>query len=264
LDFESQLIGKANAAELLGETLARPSYRCAPLALGSNTDPYQPVEREQRITRALLEVLANFRHPVTIVTKSSLVLRDLDLLIPMAERRLVQVFVSVTTLDRVLARRLEPRAAAPQRRVETIRTLHQAGVRVGVLASPMIPGLNDHELERILTTVRAAGAICAGYLLVRLPHEVRPLFIEWLDRHYPDRKKKVLHRIQAMRGGRLNDPRFGSRMRGQGVEADLLRRRFEVVCRRVGLATSAEPLDSSQFRIPSARPRHGQARLDFE
>jgi len=251
LDFESRIFTKPAAASLLREELSRRGYRCEPIAIGSNTDPYQPGERKLRITRSVLRVLEEFRHPVSLVTKSVMVLRDLDILSRMAADGLTRVYLSVTTLDRELARRMEPRAATPARRLQAIARLNEEGVPCGVLASPMIPALNDHELERILAAAADAGASRAGYILVRLPHEVRPLFVEWLETHYPSRARKVLSRIAEARGGRLNDAGFGSRMSGKGVYADLLRRRFETACRRHGLDRERAPrLDVSRFRVP--------------
>lgn len=252
LDFESRIFSKPDAARLLRRELRRTGYRCAPIALGSNTDPYQPVERDLRITRALLEVMAEHRHPVTIVTKSDSVLRDLDLLAPMAGRRLVSVMISITTLDGRLARRMEPRAAVPHRRLAAIRALREAGVPVGVLASPMIPGLNDAELEAILAAAAAAGARSAAYILLRLPHELKELFTEWLETNYPLRAGRVLSLIRQVRGGRLYDGAFGSRMRGGGPHAEMLQRRFEVARRRAGLDGAPAPLDTSRFRVPAA------------
>lgn len=250
LDFESRLFSKPDAAGLVRRELAREGYRCRVLAIGTNTDPYQPVERRLEITRSILRVLAEHRHPVSLVTKSDLVLRDLDLLAPMAEDGLASVFVSVTTLDRTLARRMEPRAPTPQRRLEAIRELDAAGVPTGVLASPMIPGLNDTELERILETAADAGGRQAGYVLVRLPHELKDLFTRWLETHYPDRAKRVLHRIRETRGGKLYDSTFGERHRGTGEMAELLNRRFELACRRFGLNERDLNLDTSRFRVP--------------
>ncbi|MGH9749020.1 MAG: PA0069 family radical SAM protein, partial [Candidatus Polarisedimenticolia bacterium] len=226
LDFETKIFSKPEAAALLRGELSRPGYRCAVIALGANTDPYQPAERRLRITRSILEVLLEFRHPVGIVTKSSLVLRDLDLLVAFAALRLASVYVSITTLDADLARRMEPRAASPARRLRTIQALARAGVPAGVLASPMIPGLNDPELERILEEAAAAGARSAGYILLRLPHEVKEIFTGWLEARYPLRAAKVLALIRETRGGNLYDPAFGERMRGSGPYADLLARRF--------------------------------------
>jgi DNA repair photolyase len=259
IDFETKIVAKPDAPERLRAELARPGYRCSPMALGSNTDPYQPVEARLRITRGILEVLAECRHPVTVVTKSSLVLRDLDLLVPMARERLVSVRVSVTTLDRDLAFRMEPRASSPRRRLAAIRELAEAGVPVGVLASPMIPGLNEPELERILEAAAAAGARTAGYLLVRLPHELKTMFPAWLEAHYPDKSHRVLSLLRRMRGGALNDSAFGRRMRGDGPHADLLSRRFAVACKRLGLDRGVEPLDTGRFRAPA--PPRGQLRL---
>ncbi|MFQ5877540.1 MAG: PA0069 family radical SAM protein [Acidobacteriota bacterium] len=254
LDFETRLFSKPAAPELLGRELARPGYRCEAIALGANTDPYQPVERRLGITRRILKVLADHRHPVSVVTKSDLVLRDLDILAPMAAEAIACVLVSVTTLDRALARRMEPRAASPGRRVETIRRLAGAGVPVGVLASPMIPGLNDGELERILETCAGAGACSAGYILLRLPLELAQMFPAWLREHYPLRASRVLHLVREAHGGRLYDGAYGSRMTGSGPYAELLRRRFDVARRRCGLAERPAPLDVTRFRVP---PRRG-------
>ncbi len=252
LDFETRLFAKPEAAACLRRELAAPGYRPATLALGTSTDPYQPIERGLRITRQVLEVLAEARHPVAIITKSPLVVRDLDLLAPMAEAGLVRVLLSVTTLDRDLARRLEPRAPTPARRLAAVRELAAAGVPTGVLAAPMIPALNDAELEAILEAAAAAGAATAGYVLLRLPLEIKTLFEEWLEAHYPDRKARVLKLVRETRGGQLYDPAWGTRMRGRGVYADLLARRFEVACRRLGLDRTAWHLDTSQFRRPPA------------
>ena len=252
LDFESRLVAKENAVQVLREELSRPGYRCAVIALGTNTDPYQPVERRWRITRGLLELLEECGHPCMIVTKSALVERDLDLLVRMAARRLVKVFVSVTTLDRVLARCMEPRAAAPQRRLAALATLAAAGIPTGVLVAPLIPALNDAELERILEAAHEAGCREAGYGLLRLPHEVRDLFEEWLLRHYPQKAAHVLSLLRQARGGRDDDTRFGLRMRGEGVLADLIEHRFEVACRRLGLERRDADLDTGSFRPPGA------------
>jgi DNA repair photolyase len=251
-DFESRIMAKPDAPAALRAELDRPTYQPAVIALGANTDPYQPVERRLGITRGILEVLAAYHHPVTIVTKSAGVLRDLDLLAELGRERLASVLVSITTLDRGLARRMEPRAAAPQRRLETVRELAAAGVPTGVLVSPMIPALNDHELEAICEAAQQAGALAARYLVVRLPHELKELFTEWLERRYPERADRVLNLIRELRGGELYDPRFGRRMRGEGVYADLLARRFAVVARRLGLDGPMPALDTSQFRRPPA------------
>ena len=253
LDFETRIIAKPEAARLLAAELARPGYVCDVMALGSNTDPYQPVERKMKITRGVLEVLAAHHHPVTIVTKSDLVLRDADLLAAMARQRLASVMISITTLDPALARRMEPRAAAPHRRVETIRELNKAGIPAGVLNSPIIPGLNDTEIERVLEACAEAGARWAGYTLVRLPYEVKDLFREWLEEHYPLRSARILGLVRQTRSGALNDPAYGSRMRGRGALADLIRNRFAIARRRFGLDPKPAPLDTSQFRVPGAQ-----------
>jgi DNA repair photolyase len=252
LDFESRIFSKPTAPELLRHELSRRGYRCRAVALGANTDPYQPVEEELGITRGILEVLREFRHPVIVVTKSHRVLRDLDLLGAMARDGLAGVYLSITTLDRKLARRMEPRAPTPERRLQAIRALAEAGVPVGVLASPMIPGLNDSELDRILEAAAAAGARSANYILVRLPHEVKELFEDWLNTHYAGRADKILNRIREARGGELNDPRFGSRMKGAGKHAELLRRRFDLAIRRLGLNERRWKPDCSKFRVPAA------------
>ena len=251
LEFETHLFAKENAAELLRKELSRPGYRCELIALGANTDPYQPIEREHRITRGILEVLWEFRNPVGIVTKGSLIERDLDLLAPMARERLVQVFVSIGSLDGEIARTLEPRAAAPYRRVETVRRLSERGVPCGTLVAPIIPFLNDKDMEAVLEAVSEAGARMAGYTLLRLPWEVKDLFKDWLERHYPLKAKHVMARIRDMRGGRDNDPRFGSRMKGKGQFAELLAKRFEIACKRLGLnAGGRKRLDTTKFRRP--------------
>jgi DNA repair photolyase len=221
LDFETKIVWKPDAPEILRKELAAPGYRCAPIALGISTDGWQPVERRLGLSRRLLEVLAETRHPVSIVTKSALIERDADLLADMARDHLVQVMFSITTLDPLLARRLEPRAASPARRLAAMDALHRAGVPVGVLFAPLIPALNDHELERVLEAARAAGAESAGYVLLRLPLELKALFEDWLHSHFPDRATHVLSLLRQLRGGQLNDSRFGHRMRGQGVFADL-------------------------------------------
>ncbi len=253
LDFETRLFHKPDAPRLLEQALRAPGYRCAPIALGSNTDAYQPVERGLGLSRAVLAVLRDFRHPVYIVTKSALVLRDVDILAELAGEGLVQVLVSVTSLDRDLARRMEPRATAPSRRLETIRDLARAGIPVGVLVAPVIPALTDGELEAILDAAAEAGARSAGYVLLRLPHEVRALFQDWLARHLPDRAGHVLSLLRQMHGGREYDARFGRRMRGGGPYAQLLARRFALACRRTGLDGRCMALDCARFRVPPAR-----------
>ncbi len=255
LDFETKLFAKTNAAAALRRELARPSYRPEVIALGSNTDPYQPVERQRGITRELLQVLAEARHPVTIVTKSHLILRDLDILSEMAAQRLVRVMISVTTLDRTLARKMEPRAPTPENRLSAIEELNGAGVPSGVLAAPMIPAINDSELENILEAASQAGARSAGYVLLRLPLEIKDLVEEWLEAHFPDRKEKVLKLVRETRGGRLYDSRFGIRKRGSGPYAELLAQRFRLACKRRGLNRNDWNLDCSHFRKPEADPR---------
>jgi len=235
LDFESKLFAKPDAAALLEAELRKPGYRPATIAIGTNTDPYQPIERERRIMRQVLEVLSAFNHPVSIVTKSALIQRDLDIIGPMAAKRLVGVGISVTTLDRDLARRLEPRAATPARRLETIRALTEAGVPVACMAAPMIPGLNDQELEEILDAAVEAGAGAAEYILLRLPLEIGELFTEWLDAHAPDRKAKVLKLMRETRGGALYAADWGKRMKGEGTYAALLAKRFQLAKTRLGI-----------------------------
>jgi DNA repair photolyase len=253
LDFETRLFAKVNAAELLRAELARPGYCCDPITLGANTDPYQPIEREWKITRQVLELLAACDHPCSIVTKNALVLRDLDLLEPMACKNLVRVFVSVTTLDHDIARRMEPRASAPQRRIEAIRALNAAGVPVGVMVAPIVPFLTDSGIEKTLEAAAAAGARYAGYTLLRLPWELRELFKDWLTTHYPLKAEHVMSRVRQMRGGKENDPNFGSRHRGTGLLAKLLAQRFAVACKRLGLRQGERaPLETSLFRPPGA------------
>jgi len=248
LDFETRIFAKVNAAELLREELARPGYRCEPISIGANTDPYQPAERDYRITRSILEVLEACGHPAAIITKNALVLRDLDLLASMAARNQVKVFVSVTTLDHGIARRLEPRASSPARRIETIRELSVAGVPAGVMVAPIIPFLTDDGLEGILEAAAGAGARSAGYVLLRLPYEIKELFKDWLHNHYPLKAEHVMSRVRQMRDGRENDAEFGSRLRGQGLLAQLLSQRFDNACRRLGLDTERHGLDTTQFR----------------
>jgi DNA repair photolyase len=251
LDFETRLFFKQDAATRLRAELARPGYVCSPIALGANTDPYQPVEKRLRVTRSILEVLLELRHPCTIVTKGALVLRDLDLLAALATQRLTHVYVSITTLDAELKRTLEPRAAAPEARLKAVRELHAAGVPVGVLVAPVIPAVNDAEMERIVELAAAAGADSAAYIPLRLPHEVAQLFRDWLQAHFPERAAHVMALVQSMRGGRDNDPRFGARMRGTGEYAGLLAQRFALACRRNGLTPrEGGELDTTLFRRP--------------
>ena len=253
LDFETRLFYKADAPRVLRETLARPGYRCKPIMLGANTDPYQPVERRLLVTRGILEVLAECRHPVAVITKGALIVRDLDLLADLARDRLVSVAVSITTLDAATKRTLEPRAASGGARLRVVSELAAAGVPVGVMVAPVVPAVTDHELEHILEAAASAGARSAGYVVLRLPYEVKTLFREWLEEHHPDRAKHVMSLVQSLRSGRDNDPRFGSRMRGEGAFAELLARRFELACRRFGLGRGRpEPLSSAHFRPPRA------------
>lgn len=258
LEFETCLHYKPDAAERLREALARPDYRCQPIALGTNTDAYQPLERELSITRQLLAVLLECGNPVSLITKSALIERDLDLLGELAGQGLAEVRISLTTLDRPLARRMEPRAAAPQRRLKVIERLAAAGIPVGVLVAPVIPFLNDQEIEQILDAARSAGAMDAGYVMLRLPHEVGPLFEEWLAVHYPDRRERVLSHIRECRGGQLNDSRFGSRMRGEGPVAELIAQRFRR-CRQRLSFPGMPSLDTCRFRRPA--PPGGQLAL---
>lgn len=254
IDFESKLFAKPNAATLLRAELGKRGYVAAPIAMGTNTDPYQPIERDWRITRECIEVLAETNHPLLITTKSDRILRDLDLLAPMAARQLVAVMLSVTTLDPKIAMTLEPRAPRPAKRIAAIRALAEAGIPVTVSLSPIVPAVTDHEMEHILEAAAEAGAVHASYIVVRLPHEVAPLFRDWLDAHFPDRAAKVMGIIQAMRGGRDNDPQFHSRMRAQGPWADLLRTRFGIACKRYGLNQRVwSPLRTDLFRAPAGR-----------
>jgi len=251
LDFETKLFYKADAAKVLESELARPSYVCKPILLGSNTDPYQPDERRMLVTRSVLEVLARCRHPVSIVTKGALVVRDLDILTDLARDNLVGVTVSITSLDPETKRTLEPRAASPQARLRAVKQLSQAGVPVGILVAPVIPALTDHEMERILEAAAEMGARWAGYVMLRLPYEVKDLFREWLAEHHPQRASHVMSLVQDVRGGRDNDPNFGSRMRGTGPVAQLIRNRFHVAHRRLGFAAiERHRLNSTLFRAP--------------
>lgn len=257
LDFETRLYAKTNAAQQLRIELARPGYRCSAIALGINTDAYQPIERRHHVTRELLEVLAECHHPVSIVTKGALVLRDLDLLAPMAERGLASVYLSVTTLDNRLSARMEPRAAAPHTRIRTIRALAEAGVPVGVLVAPVIPMITDRDLEAILEAAREAGARSAGHVLLRLPHELKDIWREWLELHYPERAAHVMSLIRQMRGGKDYDAQFGKRMRGEGPVADLIAARFAKAHRRLGYGRMPE-LDTRQFIAPRRPSPQGE------
>lgn len=253
LDFETKIFAKTNAAELLRKELAKPGYVPQPIALGINTDAYQPIERKLGITRQLIEVLAETRHPFSLITKNALVERDIDLLAPLAAQQLVSVHFSVTSLDPHLSARLEPRASAPHARLRAMRRLSEAGIPVGVMVAPVIPWINDAELEAVLEASRAAGATSAGYVLLRLPYEVAPLFRDWLQAHYPQRAEHVMSTINQLRGGKDYDSQFGTRMRGKGVYADLLANRFKLASKRLGFNASREQwpwLDCSQFVAP--------------
>ncbi|MFT4197969.1 MAG: PA0069 family radical SAM protein [Pseudoxanthomonas sp.] len=260
LDFETRLFAKTNAPELLRAEFARRGYVPSPIALGINTDAYQPLERRLRLTRRIIEVMAQARHPFSLITKNALVTRDIDLLAPLAAQNLVSVALSVTSLDNRLSARLEPRASAPRARLQAMRELAQAGIPVSVMVAPVIPWVTDAHLERVLEAARDAGAGNAGYVLLRLPHEVAPLFRDWLAAHAPERAAHVMSTIGQLRGGRDYDSRFGVRMRGQGVYADLLARRFELACRRLGYDRQPWPaLDCSRFVPP--RPPSPQGEL---
>ena len=257
IDFETRIVAKVNAAERLRQALSSRSYTPGQLNIGSVTDAYQPAERRLRITRSVIEVLAEARHPFSIITKSSLVERDIDLIAPMAAEHLAAVYVSITTLDPQLARTLEPRAAAPLRRLQTIEALAKAGIPVGVSVSPVIPFLNEPELERILKAAREAGAQSAFSIVLRLPWEVNPLFQQWLRQHVPERAERIMARVREMRGGKGYDSSFGTRMTGQGVWAQLLRQRFDKTCASLGLNKQRIELDLSRFKPPGLVP--GQA-----
>ncbi|TBY75433.1 PA0069 family radical SAM protein [Rhizobium leguminosarum] len=250
LDFETKLFAKPDAVKLLERELAKPGYKVRVIAIGTNTDPYQPIEKEWRIMRGILEVLNKANHPVSIVTKSAMILRDLDILQEMAGKNLVRVGISVTTLDRKLARTMEPRAATPPRRLETIHALAEAGIQTAVMAAPLIPALNDHELERILESAKAAGAAEASYVILRLPLEVSPLFRDWLLQHYPDRYRHVMSLVRSMRGGKDYDAEFGKRMKGAGPYAWQIARRFEMAARRFDLTRRSVPLRDDLFVPP--------------
>jgi len=251
LDFETKLFAKPDAAALLRVELGKPGYRCRPMALGTNTDPFQPIEAKWRITRSVLEVLAETRHPFTITTKSDRVLRDLDIIAPMAAQGLANVAISVTSLIPAVSRTLEPRAPAARKRLAAVKILVEAGVPCIVAIAPVVPQVTDHELEAIVAAAAEAGAVGVFYLPVRLPHEVAPLFRAWLDEHYPDRAAKVMHTIQSMRGGKDNDPNWFTRMRGSGPWADLLRARFERAVRKAGFGPPRPPLRTDLFEPPS-------------
>ena len=250
VDFEASLFAKPNAAALLEKELAKKGYKPRTMAIGTNTDPYQPIERQWRITREILEVLEAAKHPVGIVTKSALVTRDIDILSRMAAKGLAKVAISITSLDRKLSRAMEPRAATPSLRLKTIRQLSEADIPVSTMVAPVIPALNDHEIERILDSAKAAGADEAGFILLRLPREVSPLFRDWLLNHYPDRYRHVMNLLRAMRGGKDYDAEFGKRMRGDGPYAWQIGRRFEIACKKLGLNETRRKLDISLFVPP--------------
>jgi DNA repair photolyase len=253
LDFESKLFAKPDAAKLLDRELSKEGYQPRTIAIGTNTDPYQPVERQWRIMREILEVLEARNHPVGIVTKSALVTRDIDILSRMAERGLAKVALSVTTLDRMLARTMEPRASTPTKRLEAIRQLSEAGIPASVMVAPIVPGLTDPEIERILDSARAAGAREAGYVLLRLPLEVAPIFKDWLLRHYPDRYRHVMSLVRSMRGGKDYDSEWGKRMKGSGPYAWQIGRRFEIAAKRLGLNMERRPLRTDLFEPPARK-----------
>lgn len=253
LDFETRIFAKTNAAELLRRELARPGYVPQPIALGINTDAYQPIERKLGITRQLIEVMAETRHPFSLITKNALVERDIDLLVPLAAQQLVSVHFSVTSLDPHLSAKLEPRASAPHARLRAMRRLGEAGIPVGVMVAPVIPWINDAELESVLEAAREAGAGSAGYVLLRLPYEVAPLFHDWLQAHHPQRAEHVMSTLNQLRGGKDYDSRFGKRMRGEGTYADLLANRFKLASKRLGFNASRQQwpwLDCSKFIAP--------------
>ena len=263
LDFETLIYAKPDAPRLLREALSQPAYVCRTIVLGTATDAYQPVERQQGLTRRVLEELLAAQHPVAVVTKSSLILRDLDLWAALAKRNLAHVGISITSLDGALTRQLEPRASAPHARLAAMEKLAAAGVPVSLFASPLIPGLNDHELEKLLAAAHEHGASSAGYTLLRLPHEVAGLFQEWLQWHAPEKAARVMSVLYDLRGGRANDPQFGSRMKGLGHFADLIRQRFALACRRHGLAETWPELDTTAFRPPSPPPAADSRQLSL-
>ncbi|MEQ1527309.1 MAG: PA0069 family radical SAM protein [Gallionella sp.] len=251
LDFETKLFAKPDAAKLLRAELAKPNYQCSPIALGANTDPYQPIEREWQITRQILQVLVECKHPCSIITKSALIERDVDLLAQLARDNLVRVFVSVTTLDAELARKMEPRAATPRRRLQAVRTLNEAGVPCGVMVAPVIPFLTDSELENLLQAAQENDARSAAYTLLRLPYEVKDLFKDWLVTHYPLKAEHVMSRMREMRNGKENDANFGSRFRGNGLFAELLAKRFKLTCERLGVNREQVSFDTTKFIKPN-------------
>ncbi|WP_018986523.1 PA0069 family radical SAM protein [Methylophilus methylotrophus] len=252
LDFESRLLMKADAVALLKKELAHPKYQCKPIALGMNTDGYQPIEREYQLTRQIIQVLSESNHPFSLVTKSSLVERDIDLIAPMAAKRLASIYVSITTLDRQVARRLEPRAAAPERRFETLRRLSEAGIPTGVMVAPVIPALTDCDMEQILEKAHEAGARKAGYVFLRLPHELSDLFQEWLQQYFPLKAQHVMSIVRQSRGGKDYQSEFGQRMRGEGIFADLLAHRFKLSCLKLGISGERTGFCTDLFSVPAA------------
>jgi len=262
LDFETKLFAKTNTAEMLRATLAKPGYKVSPINLGANTDPYQPIERRYALSRAVLEVMLETKHPCTIITKNAMIERDLDLLVPLAQANLVQCFLSITTLDNRVAAKMEPRASAPHRRLAAVRTLADAGVPVSVMMAPIVPGITDHEIENLLEAVRAAGAHDCHYVLMRLPREVKELFRDWLHLHFPERAAHVMSLVNQMRGGRDDDSRFGIRMRGEGVFADLIATRFNKARAKLAFPGGRVKLDTAQF-TPPAKPRASSPQPDL-
>ncbi|UPG90205.1 PA0069 family radical SAM protein [Luteibacter aegosomaticola] len=259
LDFETKLFAKVNLAEILRDELAKKNYTCKPINIGSNTDPYQPIEKQWRLTRAALALLNECNHPCTIVTKNALIERDIDILAPMAERNLVQVFISINSLDNKLASKLEPRASAPHRRLQAVKALRDAGIPVGVLVAPIIPALNEKDVEGIIERAAANGANSIGYTCIRLPHELKQLFREWLDVHYPDKAAHIISLIQQMNGGKDYDSNFATRMRGQGIFADIIRKRVQVASRKAGLHRAWDTvLDTSKFVAPRIHSPQGE------
>ena len=263
IDFETRLFFKQDAARLLESELGQPGYVCKAIAIGANTDPYQPIERELRVTRQVLEVLSAARHPVSIITKSALILRDLDLLTSLARDRLVTVILSITTLSAETKRSLEPRTASPLARLRAVRELNAAGVPTGVMVAPVIPAITDFELEAILEAAAKAGAGSASYVLLRLPYEIKDLFRDWLAEHFPDRAERVMALIRDMRGGKDNDPNFGTRMRGTGPIADLVRNRFKLACRRLNLNAGSRDMPSNTRLFRARGGAGGQLGLDI-
>lgn len=252
LDFESRLLMKPDAPAILKKELAKPGYKCAPIALGMNTDAYQPIEREYRLARQLIEVLAEANHPFTMVTKSAMVERDIDLIAPMAAKGLVSISLTITTLDRLVARRSEPRAAAPERRLEAIRRLSEAGIPTGVMVAPVIPVLTDHDMEKILESAYTAGARRAGYVFLRLPLELTDLFQDWLQQYFPLKAQHVMSLVKQSRGGKTYESEFGTRMRGEGQFADLLANRFRLALKRLGMNDERLQLNTQLFQVPDS------------